>query len=254
MYRLFSTEWCGGFFFECVTLLFFFAKITMLKRHPEFEEFATPGMNSQGQPKRARIKMRLSGKGKFIHRNRYRRVNVICCLHGELDWLFIDSFGGMADETIASITNDNWNGFRSQKYPTTLSREEMEKLAAECMARGIEAFVVRRVFCLPPPRSLSNFSQTINLIVKMIPGSSEGWRRHDFRRALVARDIVPCPRSQSLLDPREGYGSGRSRTSSQNEDASPGESQNCCHQPGLLFFLEINNSSFFSGQVCPLGG
>ena len=46
---------------------------------------------------RARLKFRLSERGKFIHRNRYSRRSVICVLSGEQHWLLIDSDGTPAD-------------------------------------------------------------------------------------------------------------------------------------------------------------
>ena len=40
---------------------------------------------------RLRIKMRLSPKGKFIHRNRFARRGMSCVLSGQQYWLFIDA-------------------------------------------------------------------------------------------------------------------------------------------------------------------
>jgi len=98
-----------------------------------------------GEPRRARIKFRLGTKGKFIHRNRYQRRQVLCCLHGEQWWLFISAFGGNeggADALLDCSTNQNWNGFRSKLHPTMLSLDEMHKLADEAKARGCDARVV----------------------------------------------------------------------------------------------------------------
>lgn len=58
---------------------------------------------------------------------------MICCLYGEQTWLFAspDPSGGGADEYFASCSNDNWNGFRSTRYPSMLSIEQMQSMAAE---------------------------------------------------------------------------------------------------------------------------
>jgi hypothetical protein len=37
----------------------------------------------------------------------------------------------VADEYLNATQNDNWNGFRSNLYPATLTLEEMHKIAAE---------------------------------------------------------------------------------------------------------------------------
>ena len=92
---------------------------------------------------RARLKFRLSERGKFIHRNRYSRRSVICVLSGEQHWLLIDSDGTPADEMLEATQNDNWNGFRSQKHDAQLSVDEMHALAATARAAGIEAHVIK---------------------------------------------------------------------------------------------------------------
>jgi hypothetical protein len=95
-----------------------------------------------GGPRRARLKFRLATKGKFIHRNRYRRRQILCCLHGEQHWLFMSSYGGGADAFLGRTTNDNWNGFRSAVHPAMLTVEQMHELAAAAPA-GVVARVVR---------------------------------------------------------------------------------------------------------------
>lgn len=95
-----------------------------------------PELVDQLQVEKARLKFRLSGKGKFVHRNRYRRRNIICCLRGEQWWLFVkalttdDKGVQIADKYLDAITNDNWNGFRSQRFPSTLTLEQMKDIAA----------------------------------------------------------------------------------------------------------------------------
>ena len=37
----------------------------------------------------------------------------------------------IADEYLNAVQNDNWNGFRSNLYPSTLTVEQMRKIAAE---------------------------------------------------------------------------------------------------------------------------
>jgi len=89
--------------------------------------------------------MRLSTKGKFIHRNRYSRRQILCCLSGQQWWLFVSAYGGNeggADTQLDCTTNDNWNGFRSRSLPTMLSLEEMHSIAAAAKARGSDARVV----------------------------------------------------------------------------------------------------------------
>jgi hypothetical protein len=102
--------------------------IAMLRTRPEFAD--------QLNVERARLKFRVSGKGKFIHRNRYRRRNIILCLMGEMRWLFVESAPkdaegkSYADAALAADTNDNWNGFRSSRHPAGLTVDEMKTIAA----------------------------------------------------------------------------------------------------------------------------
>lgn len=117
--------------------------VQMLKGVEAFSELMQETLPT-GQPRRARIKMRLATAGKFIHRNRYRRRQIICCLHGETTWMFAshDPSGGGADGVLAANTNDNWNGFRSAAHPTMLSVAEMHALAAR-MPPGVTCHVVQ---------------------------------------------------------------------------------------------------------------
>lgn len=92
---------------------------------------------------KARLKLRLSANGKFIHRNAELRRNIISCLHGEHWWLFVDSHGGKADEWLKAVGDDVCGcGFRSDNYSWGLSRAEMEKLAKEA-PEGVTAFVAK---------------------------------------------------------------------------------------------------------------
>lgn len=96
-----------------------------------------------GEPRRARIKLRLAAAGKFIHRNRFRRRQVLAILHGQQHWLFLSSPGSQAaDEYMRAASNLNWNGFRSNAYPAQLSLEQMHALAA-----GAPPGVTARVLC-----------------------------------------------------------------------------------------------------------
>ena len=103
--------------------------VAMLRAQPQFAELVDV-------PK-ARLKFRVSGKGKFIHRNRYRRRNIVMCLMGEARWLFVESQvkseegKSLSDGSLDATTNDNWNGYRSAKYPSQLSWDEMKEVAGQ---------------------------------------------------------------------------------------------------------------------------
>eukprot|EP00462_Mataza_sp_D1_P026560 CAMPEP_0175128094 /NCGR_PEP_ID=MMETSP0087-20121206/4744_1 /TAXON_ID=136419 /ORGANISM="Unknown Unknown, Strain D1" /LENGTH=293 /DNA_ID=CAMNT_0016410131 /DNA_START=10 /DNA_END=891 /DNA_ORIENTATION=+ len=103
--------------------------VALLRSKPELKELMDVD--------KARVKLRLSGKGKFVHRNRYRRRNIICCLDGEQWWLFVKSAAkdangvALADTFLNSTSNKNWNGYRSNAYPKGLSLEEMKRIASE---------------------------------------------------------------------------------------------------------------------------
>jgi len=98
--------------------------VAFLRTVPEFAD--------QLAVDKARLKFRVSGKGKFIHRNRYRRRNIIMCLMGEMRWLFVESQvkdaegKSLADGVLDANTNDNWNGYRSNRYPSGLTWDEMK--------------------------------------------------------------------------------------------------------------------------------
>jgi len=113
--------------------------IAFLRSRPEFAD--------QLAVDRARLKFRVSGKGKFIHRNRYRRRNIILCLMGEMRWLFVESQvkdtegKSLADATLVADTNDNWNGYRSNRYPSGLSWEEMKRVS-ELQPEGVRTRII----------------------------------------------------------------------------------------------------------------
>ena len=67
----------------------------------------------------------------------------MCCLHGTSHWLFVESSSGISDAYLNATTNDNWNGFRSNAYPTTLSLEQMHTIAADMVSQGVRAHVQR---------------------------------------------------------------------------------------------------------------
>ena len=55
------------------------------------------GSLSNGEPRCARIKMRMTRSGKFIHRNRFQRRNILLSLSGKMWWwLSINCEGGVA--------------------------------------------------------------------------------------------------------------------------------------------------------------
>jgi hypothetical protein len=122
---------------------FFKRTIEFLRTRPEFAD--------QLAVDKARLKFRVSGKGKFIHRNRYRRRNIIMCLMGEMRWLFVesqvkDSEGkSLSDAALDANTNDNWNGYRSNRYPSGLTFEEM-KAVSGAQDKGVRTKMV----CMRP--------------------------------------------------------------------------------------------------------
>ena len=115
--------------------------VNFLKGIPELTELMKSTLKS-GEPSRARIKMRLATAGKFIHRNRFARRQIIMCLSGESTWLFLSSNGGGADIYLNRAANKNWCGFRSASYSSMLSVEEMENIAAN-VPEGVTAKVVK---------------------------------------------------------------------------------------------------------------
>jgi len=115
--------------------------VEMLKKYDSLSDL-TFDKHSSGDPNRARIKFRLAKAGKFVHRNRYSRRQILCCLYGEQWWLFLSSHGGGADQYLNRDTNDNWNGFRSLGYPSRLTLEEMRKIESE-VPEGVIAKVVK---------------------------------------------------------------------------------------------------------------
>jgi len=94
-----------------------------------------------GEPSQARIKLRMATSGKFIHRNRFKRRQIIMCLAGQAKWLFLSSNGGGADMYLNRAANKNWCGFRSAKHSAMLTSEEMDTLAAN-VPEGVTAKVV----------------------------------------------------------------------------------------------------------------
>lgn len=80
-----------------------------------------------------RLKMRFSGGGKFIHRNRYPRRQAFCLLEGEMWWFCVESQNndGKADAFLGAVQNDNWNGFRTPEYPVMLTTDQMQEMQAK---------------------------------------------------------------------------------------------------------------------------
>ena len=116
----------------------FHRTVALLDQFPEFRDL----MQADDLRRRGRIKFRLSGRGKFIHRNRYERRNIICCLDGEQHWLLLDTSQGaklrddgtydensLADQFLGSQQNKNWNGYRSNRWPQMLSVQEMKQVS-----------------------------------------------------------------------------------------------------------------------------
>jgi len=91
-----------------------------------------------------RLKMRFSGGGKFIHRNRYPRRQAFCLLEGEMWWLLVESQNneGRADEFLGAVQNDNWNGYRTPKHPVMLTLEEMEEMQRN-LPEGVQSRLLK---------------------------------------------------------------------------------------------------------------
>merc|ERR1719313_2111355 len=91
-----------------------------------------------------RLKMRFSGGGKFIHRNRYPRRQAYCLLSGELHWLLVESQNneGKADAFLGAVQNDNWNGYRCPNHPKMLSLDEMKEIQKNLPA-GVESRLLK---------------------------------------------------------------------------------------------------------------
>ena len=106
---------------------------------PEVEPLITSDLNAK---KRKRVKLRLSGGGKFIHRNRFVRRSVSCILSGTQHWLFIDSSDPKVNILLDGVQNENWNGFRSRRFPSALTLAQMHSLACEAQNMGIRAHIL----------------------------------------------------------------------------------------------------------------
>ena len=127
--------------------------VRMLDRYPELDDLMQSG--NADEARRGRAKFRLSGKGKFVHRNRYERRNIICCLDGEQYWLLLDtSIGaerdlsdgtlnnGAVDAYLEAQQNKNWNGYRSHKWSSMLSLEQMKEIARGAPP-GVTAVIIK---------------------------------------------------------------------------------------------------------------
>jgi hypothetical protein len=114
--------------------------VNLLKGIPEVADLLKTNLPS-GEPSRARIKMRLATAGKFIHRNRFKRRQIIMCLSGQSTWLFLSSYGGASDVYLNRAANKNWCGFRSGSFSSMLSVEQMEKIVAD-LPEGVVGKVV----------------------------------------------------------------------------------------------------------------
>ena len=80
--------------------------------------------------------------GKFIHRNRECRKQILLCLEGEQTWLFVSPKGGLADKHLNMATSATWCGYRSSKLPSMLTVSEMHALAASERELGVSAQIV----------------------------------------------------------------------------------------------------------------
>ncbi len=167
-----------------------------------------------GEPRRARIKMRLAERGKFIHRNRYSRRQILCCLSGEQTWLFMSSSGDSADACLRPATNDNWNGFRSTAYPTMLLVEHMHALAAGA-PEGVTARVVKfragdvMTFDGRWWHATSYNSPVLNLFFTPGDDMELAVKEHKRRMAMpMQKDLALCKISMAKVSKLSGGGGG----------------------------------------------
>jgi len=187
--------------------------LALLNKIPQLEELLLP-VKPTGEPRRARLKLRLATSGKFIHRNRYRRRQILCCLSGEQMWLFMSAYGGGADAFLARSTNDNWNGFRSTKHPKMLSVEEMHAIAANAPP-GVVAKVVRfragdvMMFDGRWWHATSYTKPVLNMFVTPGDDMEVAVKEHKRRMAMpMQKDLKLCSVSMAKCSKLDKYGAG----------------------------------------------
>lgn len=126
--------------------------VRTLDTFPQLGDLLRPGDTDPAR--RGRIKFRVSGGGKFIHRNRYERRNVILCVDGTQLWLLLDTSvgavrcgdgtleNGAVDSYLDAQQNKNWNGYRSHRHDSMLSLGEMREIARGAPP-GVTAVIIR---------------------------------------------------------------------------------------------------------------
>ena len=107
---------------------------------PEFAPLMVHDLPN-GEPSRARIKLRYGSTGKFIHRNRSSRKQILLCLEGVQTWLFLSSYGGASDKLLNMATNKHWCGYRSARFTNMMTVDQMKEVAAN-VPEGVEAKIV----------------------------------------------------------------------------------------------------------------
>jgi hypothetical protein len=197
--------------------------VTILNTIPDLGELMHP-TNLNGEPRRARIKLRLATSGKFIHRNRYIRRQILCCLSGEQTWLFMSAYGGGADAYLSRSTNDNWNGFRSTAYPTMLSVEKMHELAANA-PEGVVARVVKfragdvMMFDGRWWHATSYTSPVLNVFFTPGDDMEVAVKEHKRRMAMpMQKDLALCKISMAKVSKLSYGGAGAWTKSSEGKD------------------------------------
>jgi hypothetical protein len=195
----------------------------LLKKIPELEELLRPEKPT-GELRRARLKVRLASAGKFIHRNRYRRRQILCCLSGEQMWLFLSAYGGGADAYLARSTNDNWNGFRSTKYPKMLTVEEMYEVAKNAPP-GVVAKIVRfragdvMMFDGRWWHATSYSEPVLNMFVTPGDDMEVAVKEHKRRMAMpMQKDLKLCSISMAKCSKLDKYGAGSWTKSADGRD------------------------------------
>lgn len=109
----------------------------------ECREHVAPGLLPDGRPKRARVKLRVSENGKFVHRNHHNRFNLLMSLMGEVHWLLVPP-SEASDRFFDTKSIEGLCGFRSHRFAERSSLEELEHVAAVLRAEhGVESKLLR---------------------------------------------------------------------------------------------------------------
>lgn len=114
--------------------------LTVVSRlSPELRAHVAPGVLPDGKPKRARLKLRVSENGKFVHRNHHNRINVLMSLMGAVDWLLVPP-SEASDRFFDTKSIEGLCGFRSHRFAERSSLAELQQVAATLRSEhGVES-------------------------------------------------------------------------------------------------------------------